>query len=151
MDWVEPYRLLDQCYPDLPLHESYVKLLHDAGAKLPTELLEVVNSALPHLRKQVREFLDTLVNPCSDKTLAFISQFLSIVLKTAGTLCSKPEVQNLAAIASSIGAMADNSTTLIKNMNGIGIVGQSMLDRSEDYGRWMRGIGVARGASHIAT
>ena len=51
VDWAELYQLLDQHYPDLPLHELYVKLLHDAGVKIPTGLLEVVNSALPHLRR----------------------------------------------------------------------------------------------------
>lgn len=62
VDWVELQHLMKERYPDLPFHEAYVDLLHDAFIKLPEDHRKRIASMLPNLVQQSPEIVEAFGN-----------------------------------------------------------------------------------------
>lgn len=95
-EWVELLQVMQERYPDLPLHEAYVNLLHDSFMNLPKEVAETIIPILPHLAQQLPEIVGSFGILCGSPLTAFFARIAVIIRNTkAATL--KPRAGNTTA------------------------------------------------------
>lgn len=173
-DWAELQHLIRERYPDLPLDEAYVNLLHDAFIKLPKECMERIKPMLPHLVQQSPEILESIGIYGGHPLMRFVSKLAGIIrnarsksiASNTDTRCSvlaeaasNSVPLSAEAVAASARLAADNmkratdsADRVVRQVYDIHVIGKSLVDRIDYYGRWMQtvsAIQIAQGHKAI--
>ncbi|KAK9485195.1 hypothetical protein V1527DRAFT_483286 [Lipomyces starkeyi] len=107
-DWVELHQLMQERYPDLPLNEAYVELLHDAIMKCPEEVARIIEPVLGPLAEESAEIAEAFGNLCNNPRVVFAAQASRIAKRIIEAIYKKPPgasqpiVDNLAAEANDV-------------------------------------------------
>ncbi|RFU26136.1 hypothetical protein B7463_g10202, partial [Scytalidium lignicola] len=186
-DWVELSQLMQQRYPDLPVHEAYVNLLHDSFVKLPKEVAQIVKPVLPHLVHRapelaqglgvargspwgvfsgllagfIRDAVISSMNSEAGNTTANTGEILDLVTKLnpeiferallaaiAGSDKDSRETETVAEsakfVAENMKKIASSADHVVRQVHGIHVIGNSLVDHINYYGRWMQTVSTVQ-------
>ncbi|RMJ18569.1 hypothetical protein CDV36_001688 [Fusarium kuroshium] len=157
---MEIRQLAKDWYPELPYEEAYLKLHHDAFVKFPKELAKPVVAG-------VREDFATVVDAADAVYRGRYLEALSIFIRRVQKGCARDSNTGGSSQHSSqfntgqpqdtpsamSGKMGEGATkTVVREYHGIHVIGDSLVDHINYYGRWMQtfsAIQIAQGQQII--
>ncbi|KAF2009913.1 hypothetical protein BU24DRAFT_427945 [Aaosphaeria arxii CBS 175.79] len=174
VEWVELQHLIRERYPDLPLDEAYLNVLHDAFVKLPKDCMERMKPMLPHLVQQSPEILESISIYGGHPLMRFFSQLAGITRNarsksiasntdTRSSVLAEAASNSVPVSAEAVSASAklaadnmkgatDSADCAVRQVCDIHVIGKSLVDRIDYYRRWMQiasAIQIAQGHKAI--
>ncbi|EXJ84794.1 hypothetical protein A1O3_05466 [Capronia epimyces CBS 606.96] len=164
MTFIELEPVVRARYPDLPLHEAYVAYLNDAF-KFPAKVAEAIKPILRHGLPQSPELLEAIGTLLGHPVPVFLSRLARIGMNISAS-ASTPGAGNATAntsepldlatmlaaetfgkaaasaqaAAECMGRVADSADQVVRNIHGIHVIGNSLVDHISYYGRWMQKV-----------
>lgn len=174
--WLELRQLAQVRYPDLSEQEAYVELCRDAFIRFPKEMARLVEPVLGPLANEAPELLKVYGILRGNQKVLSGAELISIIKRVVASVKSTPPEASQAIVDNLTSEVADLSNQMnekilkslaseavrlsnsarsdhvAREIHGIHVIGNSLIDRLKYYERWMQmvsSIQIAQGYQAI--